>query len=67
MSQSSVPDLAPVCVIGAGTMGRGIAQVALAAGHRVSLVDPDRSQLQAATAEVVKRLTRKDPAAAACS
>ena len=24
----------PICVIGAGTMGRGIAQVALAAGHR---------------------------------
>ena len=35
----------PICVVGAGTMGRGIAQVAVAAGHPVSLVDPDRGQL----------------------
>jgi 3-hydroxyacyl-CoA dehydrogenase len=25
----------PICVVGSGTMGRGIAQVALTAGHQV--------------------------------
>lgn len=52
-------DLAHVCVIGAGTMGRGIAQVALAAGHRVSLVDPSGEQLAAAVKEIESRLLRK--------
>ncbi len=51
-----------VCVIGAGTMGRGIAQIALAAGHRVSLVDPDPDQLRAASVDVQKRLERRHPA-----
>ena len=54
-------ELAHVCVIGAGTMGRGIAQVAVGAGHRVSLVDPDQRQLDAAIEEVTRRLYRKDP------
>ena len=49
---------AHICVVGAGTMGRGIAQVAVAAGHPVSLVDPDRGQLDAAAADI------RDPAAA---
>ncbi|KQS68267.1 3-hydroxyacyl-CoA dehydrogenase [Modestobacter sp. Leaf380] len=51
----------PVCVIGAGTMGRGIAQVALTAGHLVTLVDPAQEQLDSATAEVESRLARKAP------
>ncbi|TDO51611.1 3-hydroxybutyryl-CoA dehydrogenase [Kribbella sp. VKM Ac-2527] len=50
-----------VCVIGAGTMGRGIAQIAVAAGHAVSLVDPDAGQLQAAVADIRSRLNRKHP------
>ena len=46
-------------------MGRGIAQVALAAGHRVSLVDPQEAQLRAAAEEITQRLTRRHPAVAA--
>ena len=52
---------APVCVIGAGTMGRGIAQVALSAGHEVSLIDPDEAQLQAAVTDISQRLARRHP------
>jgi 3-hydroxybutyryl-CoA dehydrogenase len=52
-----------ICVIGAGTMGRGIAQVALSYGHLVSLVDPSERQLEAATAEIIDRLGRTDPEA----
>ncbi|RZL76522.1 MAG: 3-hydroxyacyl-CoA dehydrogenase, partial [Rhodococcus sp. (in: high G+C Gram-positive bacteria)] len=51
----------PVCVVGAGTMGRGIAQVALAAGHRVSLVDPQESQLRSAAEEIAARLVKRHP------
>ena len=51
----------PVCVVGAGTMGRGIAQVAVVAGHRVSLVDPDIAQLEAARSEIAARLERRHP------
>ena len=57
--------VAPICVIGAGTMGRGIAQVAISAGHQVFLVDPATAQLDAATTEIASRLGRKDPQAAA--
>ncbi|MEU4453069.1 3-hydroxyacyl-CoA dehydrogenase [Nocardioides sp. NPDC023903] len=55
----------PICVVGAGTMGRGIAQIALAAGHRVSLVDPQEDQLHAARQEISKRLARRRPELAA--
>src|SRR5690242_6462510 len=48
-----------ICVVGAGTMGRGIAQVAVAAGHVVSLVDPDPGQLAGATADIRTRLQRR--------
>lgn len=49
----------PVIVVGAGTMGVGIAQVALAAGHQVHLVDTSETQLDHAQAAAFKRLTAK--------
>ena len=49
----------PICVVGAGTMGRGIAQVALAAGHHVSLIDPQEDQLRAAADDISTRLARR--------
>ncbi len=45
-------------VIGAGTMGRGISEVALRHGWRVHLVDPDAAQRQSAQASIEKGLTR---------
>lgn len=41
-----------VGVIGAGTMGQGIAQLALQAGHSVILVDQSKSQLDSAKASL---------------
>ena len=43
-----------VGVVGAGTMGRGIAQVASAAGHQVILMDLDREALEQAMAFLTK-------------
>ena len=48
----------PVVVLGAGTMGRGIAQVALAAEHAVALIDRSDQQLTRAAAEIEQRLTK---------
>jgi 3-hydroxybutyryl-CoA dehydrogenase len=48
----------PVGIVGAGTMGAGIAQVALAAGHRVLLYDPDEAALQRARARIADGLGR---------
>jgi 3-hydroxybutyryl-CoA dehydrogenase len=53
-----------VTVIGAGTMGRGIAMAALRSGRRVVLVDVEQSVLDAAAAHVADHFNRK-PAAAA--
>jgi 3-hydroxybutyryl-CoA dehydrogenase len=58
-------ELRHVCVVGAGTMGRGIAQVALKAGHAVTLVDPSSSQLDHAEADIIARLRKTAPDAAA--
>ncbi|MDE2753182.1 MAG: 3-hydroxyacyl-CoA dehydrogenase NAD-binding domain-containing protein, partial [Gemmatimonadota bacterium] len=41
-----------VAVIGAGTMGRGIAQVTAMAGHEAVLCDVDAGQLERALAGI---------------
>jgi 3-hydroxybutyryl-CoA dehydrogenase len=47
-----------VAVVGTGTMGQGIAQVALLAGHPVLLFDADASRTAAADASVRSRVER---------
>ncbi|GAA3488468.1 3-hydroxyacyl-CoA dehydrogenase [Streptomyces cremeus] len=47
-----------VAVVGAGTMGQGIAQVALLAGHPVRLFDVDAGRTTAADASVRSRVER---------
>ncbi|GAA3818681.1 3-hydroxyacyl-CoA dehydrogenase [Streptomyces chiangmaiensis] len=48
----------PVAVVGTGTMGQGIAQVALAAGHRVQLYDAVPGRAHEAAAAIGARLDR---------
>ncbi|WP_335971895.1 3-hydroxyacyl-CoA dehydrogenase [Streptomyces sp. CA2R106] len=55
----TAPDLtSTVAVVGAGTMGQGIAQVALVAGHRVLLHDAVPGRASAAVEAVTARLDR---------
>lgn len=48
----------PVAVVGTGTMGQGIAQVALLAGHPVRLYDAVEGQARTAAATIGARLDR---------
>ncbi|MET7450520.1 3-hydroxyacyl-CoA dehydrogenase [Streptomyces sp. NPDC005574] len=48
----------PVAVVGTGTMGQGIAQVALVAGHRVRLYDTVPGRARDAAAAIGARLDR---------
>ncbi|GGV50096.1 3-hydroxyacyl-CoA dehydrogenase [Streptomyces longisporoflavus] len=48
----------PVAVVGTGTMGQGIAQVALLAGHPVRLYDAVEGQAKTAAAAIGTRLDR---------
>ncbi|PZA08096.1 3-hydroxyacyl-CoA dehydrogenase [Meiothermus sp. PNK-Is4] len=48
-----------VAILGAGTMGRGIAQVAAQAGHPVWLYDPSQEALERAKAEIAADLSRQ--------
>lgn len=48
MGMSSAPEVRVVAVLGAGTMGHGIAQLAAMAGYRVMLLDVEASALQRA-------------------
>jgi 3-hydroxybutyryl-CoA dehydrogenase len=55
----TAPDLSStVAVVGAGTMGQGIAQVALVAGHRVLIHDSVPGRAEAAVEAVAARLDR---------
>ncbi len=55
---TALPSTAPVAVIGAGTMGAGIAQVAATAGHPVRLFDLDQEAVRKGIAGVEKILAR---------
>lgn len=46
------PDKCVVGIVGAGLMGRGIAQIALSAGYRVHLVDAEHAALEAAVKDL---------------
>ena len=59
MDSPSAPDFARAVVAGAGTMGRGIAQVLLEAGLSVGLHDASGDVLEAAVASVRKRVRRR--------
>ena len=48
----------PVAIIGAGTMGNGIAQVFAAAGRQVFLIDRDEAALKRGVASIGKSLDR---------
>ncbi|MFJ2474386.1 3-hydroxyacyl-CoA dehydrogenase [Streptomyces sp. NPDC087659] len=59
--QSGTDAIAPsrtVAVVGAGTMGQGIAQVALLAGHRVRLYDVAPGQAETGAGAILTRLER---------
>ena len=47
-----------IAVLGAGTMGEGIAQIAGTAGHPVLLYDVSQAQTQSAIENIDKRLQR---------
>ncbi|MGI9595195.1 MAG: 3-hydroxyacyl-CoA dehydrogenase family protein [Acidimicrobiales bacterium] len=48
-----------IAVVGAGTMGAGIAQVAVEAGHRVTLIDTEQALVDRASATIRGFLDRK--------
>ncbi len=52
-------DINHIAVIGAGTMGNGIAHVFALAGHDVTLIDVDQSRLDAGLATIEKNLARQ--------
>lgn len=55
---AALPQGSIVAVIGAGTMGEGIAQVLLLAGYKVSLYDQSTESLERAVISIGKRLNR---------
>lgn len=56
---AALPSNVPVGIVGAGTMGAGIAQVALLAGHPVRLLDADAGAARAAVQAITARLARE--------
>lgn len=59
MAVNALPPCATVAVIGAGTMGIGIAQVAAAAGHRVKLFDIALPAASRALEQLGQRLRKR--------
>jgi 3-hydroxybutyryl-CoA dehydrogenase len=55
---SALAPSVPIAVVGAGTMGAGIAQVAAAAGHRVLLYDAEHAALAKAEERIAGMLAR---------
>jgi 3-hydroxybutyryl-CoA dehydrogenase len=55
---SGLPTIETIAVIGAGTMGHGIAQVAAAAGFRVLLNDVDRESLARGVSAIERNLAK---------
>ena len=55
---TAIADGAPVAVLGAGTMGGGIAQVAAVAGHPVTLFDVTEGAVERVLEEIARRLAR---------
>ena len=53
-----MPESTSIGVVGAGTMGGGIAQVFAAKGYRVELCDAVTSQLERALSTIKKNLNR---------
>lgn len=49
--------LAKVAVVGSGLMGHGIAQVFAVAGHNVTVIDPNRTSLEAVPTRIRENLT----------
>ena len=60
---SGSPTIETIAVIGAGTMGHGIAQVAAAAGYKVLLNDVDRESLARGVAAIETNLAKGIPRA----
>jgi 3-hydroxybutyryl-CoA dehydrogenase len=58
MSAPSIQALQPVLICGAGLMGHGIAQVFAAAGHPVTLYEPDLARAQAGRERIAGSLDR---------
>src|SRR5260370_40291903 len=57
-NEISSPAIHTIAVLGAGTMGRGIAQVSAMAGFATCLYDPDPAALAKAEAAIQRNLAR---------
>lgn len=59
MTITALPSTDTIAVIGAGTMGAGVAQVAAAAGHKTLLFDTNPSAIDRAITNIDKGLVRQ--------
>lgn len=51
-------EIESICVVGGGTMGRGIAHVSALAGYRTALYDVEATALESARASIEKRMRK---------